>query len=187
MNNILSSITSQVPFSPDELMFLAQNIQITTIEKGEYFVTPQALHNKICIIQKGALRNYFKIDNREVTYHFSFEGQVNASISIFDESYKSYDYVQAIEKTTLMTVDYSKIESQYATSINWANLGRIMVEQNFVATHLRLRSFLIQTAQERYEDLVDNNPEVLQRVPQYLIASYLGITPESLSRLRRNP
>jgi CRP/FNR family transcriptional regulator, anaerobic regulatory protein len=70
-------------------------------------------------------------------------------------------------------------------NIEFERLGRFMAEQTFIAISQRLSSLLLQSPEERYVQLLRERPKVVQRVPQYMIASYLGITPEALSRIRR--
>jgi hypothetical protein len=85
----------------------------------------------------------------------------------------------------LCIISKDNLDALYAQSVKWERLSRILFEGYTIGQEVRLRSFIAETAQERYENLAEMKPELLQRTPQIYLANFLGITPQSLSRLRR--
>ena len=93
--------------------------------------------------------------------------------------------MQAAEDCEVLQITYKNLEECYRLNNSYEKWGRKMAEQSYVAMFDRLQSLSILSYKERYFQLQQNTPTILQRVPQYMIASYLGITPEALSRLRK--
>ena len=132
MQNPLQDYLSQIPFSADELNLMFPLIKPLNLNKGEFFVTPETVGPKICFIQKGMLRNYIKINNKEFTYHFAVESTSVGAMSIFIESYQSIEYIQAVEDCELLVANYPDIVNLFQQNINWANLGRLIGEKNYI-------------------------------------------------------
>ncbi len=98
---------------------------------------------------------------------------------------KSSAWIQALEDATVFLIKSTDLFNLYQQSINFQKLGRKVAEYLFLIVSTKYESFLLETAEERYLDLIKNRPKVIQNIPQYMIASYLGITPEGLSRIRK--
>lgn len=140
--------------------------------------------NRLYFIKKGCLRIWFNKDGKEITLQFFFEGQAVASIDSFISSQPSQFFIESIEPSTVVSIDkadftqlrkfYPEIERGFQQLLlqrfgNYANL---------------FLSRIKDTPRERYKDLIQTHPELIKRIPQHYIASYLGITPISLSRIR---
>ena len=141
---------------------------------------------------QGLLRVYFRVGKREVTYLFISENSLCASLRTTslqidheDEGEKN-DAMQALEPCTLLVTDQDRFMDLANRSKNFERFVSLRLAFRYSEMAERVRSFCIQRASERYERLIRRQPDLIQRVPQYYIASYLGITPESLSRLRKN-
>ncbi|HVN49377.1 MAG TPA: Crp/Fnr family transcriptional regulator [Bacteroidota bacterium] len=138
----------------------------------------------IYFIKKGCIREWFNKDGKDITFQFFFEGQAVASIDSFLNSQPSIYTLESIEPSIIFSLRKN----------NFNQLQRLYPEikegfQELMFHRLRNYSRLFlsrikDTPQERYEDLIMNHPEIIKRVPQHYIASYLGITPISLSRIR---
>ena len=140
--------------------------------------------NHAHFIKKGCLRQWFNKDGKDITFQFFFENQPVASIDSFIHSQPSLFTIESIEPSTIFSIhkdDFLKLQQNYP---------ELREEfQDFIFQRFRnyARLFLSRikdTPRERYEDLIKNHPEIIKRVPQHYIASYLGITPISLSRIR---
>jgi CRP/FNR family transcriptional regulator, anaerobic regulatory protein len=177
-------LKKSINFKDEELIAVAPVLQYKKLRKGDHFYEAGQKHTEVAFIMKGILRNYFKKDGKEITYHFAMENDLDMAVSSFDKSVGNYEYVQAVEDTEIVVADYEKVKELYDRYHSWAKFGRLIIEEKFVTVHSQFRGMIMESAQERYLKLSEENPELMKRVPQYYIASFLGITPESLSRLR---
>lgn len=173
----------------DELEWDAFEAHLFTreLKKGEYFLQNNHTINTIGFITSGSFRT-FCIDNtgEEITYclHFenefltAFESLITREPSIFD--------IQAMEDSSLTCIYKSDLDLLYKKSHYWERFGRLFAERFYVIRQNRYKDLLLETAEYRYLKLLDKYPNIFQRVPQYYIASFIGIRPQSLSRIRKN-
>jgi len=142
------------------------------------------ISQNIHYIKKGCLRMSFNDDGKDITFQFFFENQAVASIDSFLNKESSLFSIESIEPSTIYYIskkDFDRLMNQYPELHEFS--------QKYIIQRLRVYSLLFlsrikDSPRKRYEDLLHNHPEILQRVPQHYIASYLGITPVSLSRIR---
>jgi CRP-like cAMP-binding protein len=135
-------------------------------------------------IKKGCLRMWFNKDGKDITFQFFFEGQAVASLDSFLSSEPSMFTLETIEPSILISIgkkDFERLQKFYPKAQE--SFQQILFQRLRNYSQLFL-SRIKDTPRERYEDLIKNHPEIIQRVPQHYIASYLGITPISLSRIR---
>ena len=183
--NLIQFIKQLVPFSDEEI----QNIQHLFIEKnlkkGEFWVKEGEFNSDILFVNKGMLRSYFVKQEIEKTFDLVIENQIVTASESYTTGLPSTDYIQAVEDTYLSVITKDNLDVLYSVSSKWERVGRIIFEAYAVEQEIRIRSFISETAQERYERLATEQPELMQRTPQIYLANFLGITPQSLSRLRR--
>lgn len=140
--------------------------------------------DKIYFVEHGALRMWFNKDGRDVTFQFFFEGRAVASIESFLNGTPSLFSIESIEHSEMWVItktNFEEIMRLYPSLRD--ELFALLVERFQNYTHLFL-SRIKDTPQQRYEDLLKNYPQIIHRVAQHYIASYLGITAVSLSRIR---
>ena len=94
-------------------------------------------------------------------------------------------YIEAIEDSEILTISYETVQEMYTISNEFQKLGRLVCEKMYIVHHRRIEDLLFNDATSRYKDLIKNHPLLIQRLPQYHLASYLGIKPQSLSRIRK--
>jgi len=138
----------------------------------------------IYFIKKGCLREWFNKDGKDITFQFFFEGQAVASIDSFLNCQPSMYTLESIEPSTILSLskdDFQQLQRLYP---EFKEGFQKIIFQRFRNYALLFLSRIKDTPQERYEDLINNHPEIIKRVPQHYIASYLGITSTSLSRIR---
>lgn len=140
--------------------------------------------NNIFFIKKGCLREWFNKDGKDITFQFFFEGQPVASIDSFINQKPSLFTIESIETTTILSIGKADFEKLFIAYPELKNGFQDLIFQRFSIYGLLFLSRIKDTPQERYEDLIRNHPEIIKRVPQHYIASFLGITPISLSRIR---
>ncbi|MCX6269346.1 MAG: Crp/Fnr family transcriptional regulator [Bacteroidetes bacterium] len=135
-------------------------------------------------VKKGCLRMWFNKDGKDITTQFFFEGQVVASIESFMTKQPSIFTLESIEPSAIVSISSEDFEQVLETYSELKEGFQQMLFQRFRNYSQLFLSRIKDTPKERYENLVKNHPEIIQRIPQHYIASYLGITPISLSRIR---
>lgn len=155
-------------------------------ERGEQLVLPQEPHHRIYFVANGLLRIYYaSADGKQHNKAFIPEGMFAGSLSSCILG-RSLGYgIEALETSTLLVARYTAFAALYAKDQAFEHLGRRFAEWLLIRKELREQSFLQASALARYQAFVSDYPELERRVPQYHIASYLGIAEASLSRLRR--
>ena len=138
----------------------------------------------IFFIEKGCLRTWMNNNGKDLTTQFFFEGQAVSSIESFKTKQPSLYAIESIEPCILQTISQKDFERVLKNSPDLKEEMETHLFRRFIHCQQLFFSHLKNTPQERYEDLLKTNPEIIKRVPQHYIASYLGITPVSLSRIR---
>ena len=168
LNHIESQIKSEYLSVPSKAILL---------EEGK-------IAEKLYLIRKGCLRLFFYNEGKDITFQFFFEGDFVAS---FDSLYKrtpSLFYLESIEPTELTAIRREDFYNQINNNLSLRQLYEEKLIDRFHAYQQLFLSRVKNTPQQRYEELLKEYPNIIQRVPQHYIASYLGITPVSLSRIR---
>lgn len=152
---------------------------------GEAFVQFGATRKKLGIVKEGLLRCYCtKSSGEEVSIHFTKEGEIASTHELIFYNSPSLQIVECLEPSTILVFDYRDIEKLAEENPRIEQLKNQFIQDYLVKVLRRLETFLICTPEERYEWLLLEEPSLLQRVQQKYLASFLGITPVSLSRLR---
>jgi len=186
ISKIKSNISPIVSLTDEELSLFSNNIEVKRLAKNEFFLKEGQICNYIGFVNKGVLIYCKNKDNGdEITTDFAFEGDwVTVNQSRLDNS-PSLINIKAIENAELMVVSQQNLNDLYIKIPKIERLGRILMEQAYLKTVGQSINLQLLTASERYENLLRNYPEILQKVPLYHIANYLGIAPKSLSRIRK--
>lgn len=138
----------------------------------------------IYFINRGLARIYYFKDNIDITESFAFENQVIARVESLFSGKPSRKGIQMLEDSEVVAINATQLFRLYNDFPDIERLFRKIFEAGYVDTVNRLESLQFHSAEERYRDLLETTPDLLKRVPLKLIASYLGITPVSLSRIR---
>lgn len=154
-------------------------------KKGEIINEAGKTNNIVSFIDKGAVMVYNHLDNKKCIYNFFFENEYTGDYESFLTRKPALYGIEAIEDCTLFQLHYKGLQNMYDEYPLFERAGRLVAEGQFLRLTTRNASLLAEKPEERYNNLVTEKPQVIQRVPQYLIASYLGITPEALSRIRK--
>jgi CRP-like cAMP-binding protein len=160
-------------------MFVEREIPPRTVllREGE-------IANQFYFIKKGCLRLWLNKDGKDITAQFFFEGQGVASIDSLVSGQPSMFTIETIEPSLLITLSKDHFEQLQQFYPELKQGFQEILYQRFRNYALLFISRIKDSPRERYEDLIKNHPEIIKRVPQHYIASYLGITPISLSRIR---
>lgn len=175
-------VWSDIPAS--EWQVLMSALTERHLEKGEMLVERGQMANEIGFILTGYCRQFFVNDaGQEFNHNFNFENELVAGYQSILEGRPSQYAIEAMEDCDLLVMDYREFEKLYDRHPCWERLGRRAAEWNYLIKIQRETAFLIRDAKQRYLDVVKTLPEIPRRVPQYHIASYLGITASALNRI----
>jgi CRP-like cAMP-binding protein len=186
MDSIRKVIKQMINVSENELKdFLNQGI-IKTYKRHEILSHPEKVPNEIFFINKGLVRVLIT-DNEgiEHTIHFALENQFIADYSNFIQKLPSIYSLQTLEETQVIILPRTAIEWGYTNLIEGQKMGRLIAEYYFIYQDNRIKNLYIRSPKQRYDSITDVFPNIHNRVPQHMIASYLGITPIHLSRLKK--
>lgn len=180
----ISSILNHIHELPEHSQLALQHT-ITEIElpKGHILLKANKVESNIYFIKKGLVRAYVERDN-EVTFWFGKEGETIISMKSYVEEQPGYETIELLEDCELYELKTKNLKKLFNEDVNIANWGRKFAEKELIKTEERLISKQFKNASERYLELMKDHPELLQRVQLGHIASYLGITQVSLSRIR---
>ncbi len=156
-----------------------------TLHKGEVWLTQGEACDKIGFIIKGNMACIYEQDGKEFVDEFSFDNQFISNYYAYLTRTPSDKTIRALTPTQLLVVYRWQLENSPLSRTDQLQAQKQIAEQLFLNWYEKARALLIYDARQRYQQLLAQRPDLHQRVPQYLIAAYLGITPESLSRIRR--
>ena len=155
-----------------------------TFAAGNYVVRTGEVNDHIYIITSGVWREYCLKDGEEATIWFSVAGEITFSVWGYVGGEPSNLFIESMTESSAIFIPRSRLNELFATSLTMANLGRRIIE-NFALHYERWHiQMWRQSALDRYLALLDEYPEVIQKIPMKYIASYLGVTAQSLSRIR---
>ncbi|MEZ5027069.1 MAG: Crp/Fnr family transcriptional regulator [Chitinophagales bacterium] len=168
----------------EELEEVAQAFTLGTFEKKQIILSSGEHSNTVYFICEGLVRIYYVKEEKEITTWFIKENMIFASaysILTKDVNYSNYE---ALEKCTYLKIEYNVFEEFYHKYFSIAHLGRRIIEAYYGSFMKRTQDVLFLSAEERYSTFTEHNSDLINRVPLRYVASYLGITQETLSRLR---
>ena len=184
MTAFSNSIKQYINTSQDDLEKILSHFKTKEIKKGKFLVKAGQTSNEFMFIEKGCLRVFWERDYNEVTGWFAFEDDFFCELSSFIPQQASTFGVQAIEDTTILSITRNEMENLFAQVPLFETFIRKFWEQIIKTLVSNMISFQTETADKRYEKAMQH-PKLLQRVPLKYLSSYLGVTPSSLSRLRK--
>lgn len=159
-------------------------LTLITKKKDELLIRDSALEPHAYIVQKGILREFINIDGKEITFWFAKEGDIITSTYGYFYNKKGYENFQALEDVNLLRIDIPGMHKLYQELIDVSNWSRIITEKEGILSEERHLDYILLTPEERYLKLINTQPELFQRVKLKEVASYIGISPVSLSRIR---
>ncbi|MBN9485444.1 MAG: hypothetical protein BGO70_14450 [Bacteroidetes bacterium 43-93] len=159
-------------------------LAVREFRKHEKMLQPGEVCNAICFINKGIIRSYYDIDGKEVITNFYTEEASFCNYESFLSRKPSLFFADALEHTEVVQIDYDALQYIYTYLPDSERVGRLMAEQLYISLSGRVAALLLDSPEQRYQKFLKEKSSFIQRIPQYMIASYLGITPEALSRIR---
>lgn len=184
---ITDAILKIVPFSPDELNDILSHFEKEYVQKNQVLLQEGQVCNKLYYVEQGIGRSYYlKKDGKEVTQWFFKDGNFMSSVDSFFQESPSFYYVEILEDSILYSISKVKMELLLAKYHKMEKFIRLLSIEMFTKIIHKLNAVQFQTAKERYDYMLSEFPDISHRVPLGYIASYLGMTQETLSRTRKN-
>lgn len=179
-------IQAVASFSEQELELIASRFRQEHFAARSHILKQGERSRSIYFVVKGLLRVYHLKDGKEITTYLACEEGFVSSFFSFVNQEPSAEYIQCIENTELLSVSREAMYDLYTKIPAWQAVGRVLAEQNYLCMAARVLQLQMVPAREKYlAFLRDTDPRIVQRTPLVHIASFLGIAPESLSRIRR--
>jgi CRP-like cAMP-binding protein len=165
---------------------IAEYFQEKTIEKGNYFLREGQVSNEYMVVEKGFMRSYsFDLDGNEVTTGFHNNGYPVFEVASFFNRTPSKENIQTLIDCNGWIITYEQLNMLFHSVTEFREFGRSILVRGFASLKMRMLTMITETAEERYSSLLKSTPEIFQYAPLKQIASYLGITDTSLSRIRK--
>ena len=183
--NLIEKLRSYIECNEDEERFIDNVFRVKHFAKGEHFLLAGDVCCEAAFIESGVFRFYINTDERDATYYFAAENEFICDYPSFLPQRPSSVNIQALEAAEIRAISFDDLQSFYREVNFGERFGRLIAEEIFVDSIQQLASFYQDKPAVRYQNFVHRFPQLVQRLPQYYIASYVGIEPQSLSRIRR--
>lgn len=154
-------------------------------QKGDFYLKEGQLSNKVSFIESGLFRLFYRIDGEEKIMLFFSDNEFITDYFGFLTNTPSIRPIQALEHSVIYSIERSNLNKLFDSSKNWERIGRLLAESAYVTSVMRANRLLHDDYNTRLNTFVNESPTLMQRVPQYMIASYLNMTPETLSRVKK--
>lgn len=183
--SIRQAIDSLQPLTDQEWQDFAEALVVSTFRKGDFLIRAGQVENYVYFLNQGATRNYFTRDGKEYTVDFHFAGEfITAYYSLITREASSID-IELLEDAEVVAISHAALNNFYTRYHHGEKIGRLIAEYQYVKRLRKEMDLLSRTAEERYAQLMQRNPALIQTISVKHLSSYLGIQPESLSRIRK--
>jgi len=172
-------------FSDDEITFAMSYFYREEFKKGDYYLKAGQASDKVSFIEEGLFRLFYQIEGEEKIMLFFYEHQFMADYFGYLTDSPSIRPIQALEDSIIYSIDKRKLEKLFDDFKSWERLGRLLAQAAYLTSVSRANRLLHDDYDTRVHTFLEESPSLMQRVPQYMIASYLNMTPETLSRVKR--
>jgi CRP-like cAMP-binding protein len=169
----------------DETFNLCLNLlELKTLKKNDYFIEQEKKCTEIAYINNGLFRIYYLKNGIEINTCFCLEDSIISSFESFISNGNSTENIQAVESSEIVILSKKNLSKLYKLNSKWKTLSQVLTEKECLRLSNRVNNLSFETASKKYQQLLKNQPEIIKRVPVQHIASYLGISRETLSRIR---
>ena len=187
MSNFRTYLETIADVNEKDWLVFSSLLKKREFSKKSIFLSKGQIENHISFIEKGKVRLFIPKEDKEkeITFGFSFQGELVSAYDSFLTRTPSLYELETLVDTTLWCISYSDLQEVYKTSEIGNTIGRVISERLFLIKSKREQSLLNETSEERYLKLFKDRPNVIKQIPLKYIASYIGVTPQALSRIRK--
>jgi CRP-like cAMP-binding protein len=182
--NYIEIVKKITQFSDSDLDIVLKYFEKKVFKKKTIIIESGKVSNEVYLILKGCIRLFCEKDGEELTTYFFTENMFAGTYDSFISRNPTRISMEALEDTDVLALSYKSLEELYKVFPKMNEFVRKSIEERFVVLHDLFTSYLLNRPEERYIHLLNERPELLLRVPQHQIASFIGVTPVSLSRIR---
>ncbi len=184
-NKFVQHFSKISPLSAEEATAIEASMRVETFKKGTMLLREGQVQVNSYFILEGCIREYILIDGEEKTTNFFTEEQWVISLSNFSTPSPATHNLVCVEDTTVSIGNEREAQEMFKRFPRFETISRAVVEAAFAEQKQALTAYLTDSPEQRYLKLLNTRPDLFQRIPQYQLASYLGVKPESLSRIRK--
>lgn len=185
---LVSKIATLTHLSPDGAAWLEEHLDERTFKKNQVILREHQVSNYLYYVKKGLLCGYYhqnaREESKEICSWMALEDDLATSYYSFISRKPSYETIESLEATTVQVLSYAKMQELYQLFPETEKAGRMILEEYYSRIEERLYAIRFKTSQERYKTFVETRPKLITRAPLGRVASYLGMTQETLSRVR---
>ncbi len=182
---LFDHIQKFIPLEPSEIDILESCLAISKVKKKEHLLQEGQVCNTLYFILKGCSRQYIiNSKGTEQTLQFAVENWWITDYLSYHNTTPSHFYIQTVENCELIAIEKSTLESLLIEIPKLERYFRIVSQKSFGAAQMRIKFLFTMSAEERYHHFNNQNPDFVQRVPQYMLASYLDFSAEFMSKIR---
>ncbi len=182
---LVDFMLSLYPISKELQDYLRENAYFLKVKKNKIILKTGDVCSNYYFLLKGIMRAYIEYDGKEVTIWINPENEIITSVKSMKAQVPVVESIQALEDCEVMVMSYDTVRYMYENFLEMNVVGRIILEDYYSDSEERSIISRIPSAEKKYEHFLNTRPELLNRLPLKYVASYLGITEETLSRLRR--
>ncbi len=181
--NLYQFLNSVYPVSESLNKELIKRLGLKKVKKKEFILQEGEICNNIFFIETGFFKSFHLKDGKEIVQWFMKTNDVIISVNSFYNQVPSYENIQATQDSIVHYISYESLHFLYANFVEFNITGRVLTQHYYALSEERLFGMRKQKAEERYNFLLETHPEIIQNAPRTDIASYLGISLETLSRM----
>ncbi len=186
MQNFIGHLKKYISLSPEEVELISNSVKFKSIKKKDFLLKEGQICTSNYFVENGLLRMYFINEKgiEQVTYFALENWWLSDYMSLIMQSPSQF-YIQSIEDSKIVCLEHHKQEELFEKLPQLERYFRIAMQRAYAASQMRVKYFHDYSKEESYRVFVSQFPNFVQRIPQYMLASYLGLTPEYLSELRK--
>ena len=185
INPVITYFEKFLDLKQEEKDYIETNIPVRFYKKNDYLLKEGEVSSSFFFIVEGLIRMFYLVDGMEKTTFFYQNEDFVSAYESFTRQIPSRNYLQAIEDTQVAVFNTDTVADIIQNHPRFEMLSRIIMEEELIVYQNMIASFITMNAEQRYAELLKTNAQLLNRIPQYHIATYLGVSPETLSRIRR--
>lgn len=183
--NIIDTIKQMTGFTDSELGFVLRHFEKKSIKKKTNILHAGITAKEVYFIIKGCIRLFYEKDGEDISAYFFTEKMFAGAYDSFISQKPSRHSIETLEDCQVLAISYKALQELFVEFPKMNEFVRKVLEERFVSLHELFTSQILDSPEERYVNLLNERPDLFQRIPQHQIATFLGVTPVSLSRIRK--